>query len=313
MNTFGERVLAAQSKPLTACGLKTLQLNLGYRCTMACKHCHVSAGPDRKESMDRETAEMAVSVLKAHDIDTLDLTGGAPELNPSFRRLVRQAKSTGKKIIVRTNLTVFFERGMEDLPEFYRDHDVDIIASLPHYTAASVDRVRGEGAFGKSIASLRRLNDLGYGGGGDARQLHLVYNPPGAFLPPSQAALEEQYRGELLSAFDIVFDRLYAFANMPLGRFGDFLLRTHTYEHYMAMMEKAFNPGTLDHLMCRSLLSVGWDGTLYDCDFNQVRGLTADTGAALPHLSRFDYDTLSTRRIVTGGHCFVCAAGQGST
>jgi radical SAM/Cys-rich protein len=312
MNTFGERVLAAQSKPLTACGIKILQLNLGYRCTMACKHCHISGGPDREESMSRETAERALSVLKTHEIGILDLTGGAPELNPFFRGLVRQARAAGKKVIVRTNLTVFFEEGMKDLPEFYCDHDVDVIASLPHYTATSVDRVRGTGVFLKSIESLRRLNELGYGGGGNARQLHLVYNPPGAFLPPSQAALEEQYRRELFSAFRIVFDRLYVFANMPLGRFGDFLLRTNSYAHYMTMIEKTFNPGALEHLMCRSLVSVGWDGTLYDCDFNQVRGLTADAGVT-PHLSSFNYAALSSRRIVTDGHCFVCAAGQGST
>lgn len=312
METFEKRVLAAQSKSLTACGVKILQLNLGYRCTMACKHCHLSAGPERTESMDRETAEMALSVLKAHDIETLDLTGGAPELNPFFRSLVRKARSAGKRVMVRTNLTVFFEQGMEDLPEFYRDHDVDVIASLPHYTEASADRVRGTGAFGKSIASLTRLNDLGYGSGGHTRQLHLVYNPPGTFLPPPQGALEEQYHRELLSGFGIVFDRLYVFANMPLGRFGEFLRRTQNYEHYMTTMEKAFNPETLAHLMCRSLVNVGWDGMLHDCDFNQVRGLTVDAGAS-SHLSRFDYAGLSARKIVTDRHCFVCAAGQGST
>lgn len=312
MKTFEERVMETQPEPLRARGIAILQLNLGYVCTRACKHCHIAAGPDRKESMDSETVEAALSALKSHDLETLDLTGGSPELNPFFRHLVREARKAGRRVVVRSNMTIYFEEGLQDLPEFYRDHEVDVVASLPHYTRAAVDTVRGNGAFEKSIASLRRLNSLGYGSGREGRRLHLVYNPTGAFLPPPQATLEEQYRRELRAGFGVVFDRLYAFANMPIGRFRDFLVRTGALETYMAQAAKAFNPAALEGLMCRHLISVGWNGRLYDCDFNQVLGLAVDKGSP-SHIGDFDLSSLAGRRISTDSHCFVCAAGQGST
>jgi radical SAM/Cys-rich protein len=311
MKDFEQKVLSVQSGPLRAKGIKILQLNLGYRCNMVCKHCHVDAGPRRTEIMDKEIIEKALHIAKEYSIGTIDLTGGAPELNPDFTYLIQKAKKFNIHITVRSNLTIFYEKGFEYLPEFYSEHDIEVIASLPHYTQESVDRVRGEQTFRKSIEALKKLNSLGYGNDNDKKQLHLVYNPMGAFLPSSQSELEEQYKRELQS-FGVVFNKLYTFANMPIGRFKDFLKRSNNYDTYMDKVRKAFNPDTLDGVMCRYLISVGWDGILYDCDFNQILGMPL--GVDFPdHINNFDYDIISGRRIVTDNHCFACSAGQGST
>ncbi len=311
---FEQRLQAAQGGPLKARELKILQANLGYRCNMACKHCHVQGGPDRTEVMDEKTAREVLHVVANHPFETLDLTGGSPELNPSFRMLVAEARKAGRRVIVRTNLTVLFEPGMEGLAEFYCGHQVELIASLPFYLEDGVDRVRGSGTFLKSINALKMLNSLGYGcGAGESNDLplNLVYNPQGMFLPPAQEALETEYRRSLKDRFGLSFTRLYAFANMPIGRFRNFLERTGNLDRYLDKLAGAFNPAALDKVMCRHILSVGWNGTLYDCDFNQVLDLPAQSPAH--RIEAFDYDALSDRVIAAGEHCFGCTAGQGSS
>ena len=310
---FSDKVRSVTREPLTAQGIRVLQVNLGYRCNMACAHCHVNAGASRSESMSREIVEAVLRALQDNNpLATLDITGGAPELNPHFRMLVAQAKGAGKQVIVRTNLSVLLEKGNEDLPEFYQDHGVDLVASLPCYLAENVDAVRGSGAFDRSISALRILNGMGFGNGPDGQSLTLVYNPRGAFLSPAQSGLEADYRRELKNRYNVTFSRLFAFTNMPVGRFRDSLIRNDNLEIYQEMLASAFNPATLENVMCRSLLSVGWDGRLYDCDFNQALGLGLD-GDVPGHIGGFDYELLSRRVISTGDHCFGCTAGQGSS
>lgn len=308
---FKDRIQSIQGQPLRAEGIDILQVNIGYKCNMACKHCHVGAGPDKNQEMDRETVETVLNVLRENDINCLDITGGAPELNPHFRYLVGKASHSGKHVIVRTNLTIFFEEGMEDLAEFYSMNSVEIIASLPYYTESEVDRVRGKGAFEKSIRALKKLNSLGYAGGSSDKKLNLVYNPSGTFLAPSQRTLEDDYKRELRKRFGITFNGLYTFANMPIGRFREYLIVSKNLEKYMDKLEDAFNPLTLEGLMCRRLISIGWNGILYDCDFNQILGLTLDRDC--PSIKDFDYLRLSERLITLSEHCYGCTAGQGST
>ena len=307
---FSARVLASQSDPLAAMEITTIQVNVGYRCNLACRHCHVEGGPLRTEVMERDTVDAVLAALASSGIGAVDITGGAPELNPHFRHLVAEARALGKHVIVRTNLAIFSDDGMAGLPEFYRDHDVELVASLPYYKEDKVDRVRGNGAFRKSIAALQRLNSLGYGTGG--RLLNLVYNPPGAFLAPDQTVLELEYKKELRDRFRISFNRLYTFTNMPIGRFREFLVRTGNLERYLDTLARAFNPATLGNIMCRHLISVGWDGRLFDCDFNQVIGLPVNPGAP-DHITGFDRAALARRVIRTGDHCFGCTAGAGSS
>ncbi len=309
---FNEQVQSVKPGPFKALELNILQVNMGYRCNMACSHCHVSAGPARSEMMEVNIVKAVVRVLIDNPIGTLDITGGAPELNPHFRMLVAEARKAGRRVIARTNLTIFFEPGLEDLPEFYREHGVELIASLPCYLEENIDAVRGSGAFMKSIAALRRLNSLGFGNSHGGQPLSLVYNPRGAFLPPAQYALEADYRKELKDRFDISFTRLYAFTNMPLGRFRQALMRRGDLEQYTDMLAAAFNPATLDNVMCRHLISVGRDGSLYDCDFNQALGLTVASDVP-HHIDVFDFAALSRRNIAVDDHCFGCTAGQGST
>lgn len=311
MSEFAESVLSLGAGWLRAAGICILQLNLGSRCNMACKHCHIEAGPARQELMGREVMDQALAVALRGGIATLDLTGGAPELNPRFRPFVARARREGRHVIVRSNLTIFFEEGMDDLPAFYREQEVELVASLPSTAEEPTDRVRGGGAFRKSIAALKKLNEVGYGRQ-EGLKLSLVYNPMGAFLPACQADLEARYRRELYDAFGIVFTGLYAFANMPVGRFREFLLRSGNFKPYMEKIKAAFNPATLDTLMCRTLLSVGPDGALYDCDFNQALGLALDRDCP-QRIGEYRHDLLAGRNISTGLHCFVCAAGQGST
>jgi radical SAM/Cys-rich protein len=292
----------------------TLQLNAGKLCNMACHHCHVDAGPKRKEIMPARVAERVLEILAANPaVWTLDLTGGAPELNPEFRRMVTQARRLGRHVIDRCNLTVLHEPGQEDLGEFLAANRVHVVASLPCYAEENVDRQRGGGAFAKSIRALRQLNDLGYAQEDSGLELDLVYNPTGAFLPPAQAELEARYRHELRQRFGIRFNRLLAIANMPISRFAAALRKNGQLEAYMSLLVNHFNPATLPGLMCRTLLSVAWDGTVYDCDFNQMLGIRL---AAFPARTIWDLthlDSLTGSRVATGAHCFGCTAGAGSS
>ena len=309
---FKDRVLCTQQQPLRAKGIDILQVNIGYKCNMTCKHCHVAAGPHRDQEMSREAVETVLDVLNENNIKCLDITGGAPELNPHFRYLVESASRSGKHVIVRTNLTIFFEEGMEDLAEFYSTNSVELIASLPYYSESEVDRVRGKGAFEKSIRALKKLNSIGYSNGLSDMELSLVYNPAGTFLAPSQVTLEDDYKRELGKRFGITFNRLYTFANMPIGRFREYLILSKNLKKYMVKLKDAFNPTTLEGLMCKRLISVGWDGVLYDCDFNQILGLTLDKDCR-QSVKDFDYLRLSNRLITVDEHCYACTAGQGST
>jgi radical SAM/Cys-rich protein len=303
--------------------IDTLQVNVGYRCNQSCKHCHVSGAPNRNESMDAETVEAVLDALASSAIATLDVTGGAPELNPNFRRLVSGAAGMGAKVIVRTNLTVFFEPGYESTPEFFRDNAVEVTASLPYYLKDTVDRVRGAGVFDRSIEALSRLNAAGYGEKGGALRLNIAYNPPGAYLPAAQNALETEFAAQLYRRYGIRFNGLFALANAPLGRFRQFLDASSNFAGYMAKLRSAYNPCSLDGVMCRRLLSVGFDGALYDCDFNQAAGLGLMPGypqnirdlphPLIPSPSGEGAATLSTRRIAVGDHCYSCTAGAGST
>lgn len=309
---FGDKIKGILQQPLRAGRVDILQVNMGYKCNMACIHCHVSAGPGRSQEMDIETVEAVLRALRESDINNLDITGGAPELNPFFRGLVERASGSGIHVTVRTNLTIFYEEGMEDLAEFYSRNCVEVIASLPCYTESTVDGVRGKGAFEKSIRAIREMNRLGYAAGVADRKLNLVYNPSGSFLAPPQKALEEDYKRELFGRYGVTFDSLYTFANMPVGRFRDSLVSTGSLGEYMEKLECAFNPLTLDGLMCRRIISVGWDGKLYDCDFNQMLGLPLDRDC--PGTIRdFDRSMVSGRSIAVDDHCYGCTAGQGST
>ena len=290
----------------------TIQVNVGKLCNQTCHHCHVDAGPRRTEQMTRATAERVIEMLAASPrVGTLDITGGAPELNPNFATLVERARALGRKAIVRCNLTVTLEPGMEWLVEFYRRSGVELVCSLPCYTAENTDRQRGAGVFDKSIAALKQLNAVGFGRG--ELRLDLVYNPIGASLPPPQAALEEQYREELARNFGIVFDRLLTITNMPIARFANQLRTAGIHSAYMSLLVNHFNPATVDGLMCRSLVSVGWDGRLYDCDFNQMLEIPLGDSAISTIWDIEDVGGLAGARIATGSHCFGCTAGAGSS
>ncbi len=290
----------------------TIQVNVGKLCNQACHHCHVDAGPRRTEQMTRATAERVIELLAASPrVGTLDITGGAPELNQNFAMLVERARALGRKAIVRCNLTVTLEPGMEWLVEFYQRSGVELVCSLPCYTAENTDRQRGAGVFDKSIAALKQLNAVGFGRG--ELRLDLVYNPIGASLPPPQAGLEAQYRDELARNFGIVFDRLLTIANMPIARFANQLRTTGSHSAYMSLLVNHFNPATVDGLMCRSLVSVGWDGRLYDCDFNQMLEIPLGDRAASTIWDIEDVEGLAGASIATGSHCFGCAAGAGSS
>ncbi len=292
----------------------TLQVNLGKRCNQACHHCHVDAGPARREMMTAATASRVVEVMRSSpSISSVDLTGGAPELNPNFRMLVENARSSGRAVIVRCNLTVLFEPGMEGLSAFYRDKRVHLVCSLPCYSAENVTKQRGQGVFDQSIKALKVLNQIGFGANG--LQLDLVYNPVGPFLPPAQAELEDRYREEL-GVFGITFNRLLTITNMPIRRFADQLRRSRGEAEYKALLVDHFNPATVEGLMCRSLVSVGYDGKLYDCDFNQMLDLPVGAAEAGKHLTIWDVNDLARvtgAMIASGGHCFGCTAGSGSS
>ena len=300
--------------------LATLQVNLGYRCNQSCVHCHVNAGPHRKEMMDGTILALIPAVLKARGIATLDLTGGAPELHAGFRQLVIDACDLDVKVIDRCNLTVLFEPGQEDLAEFLAARRVEIVASLPCYSLENVDRQRGVGVFDKSIAALRKLNALGYGKPGSGLILNLVYNPQGPVLPPDQGRLQDDYRRELSGQFGIVFNELLALANMPIKRFGSTLITQGKFDEYLRLLRNNHQDANLDRVMCRNLISVDWWGFLYDCDFNQQLGLNLFAAtvshrarAGRPHLRDLLREDPAGRAIRVAGHCFGCTAGQGSS
>ena len=298
--------------PLCATGITVFQINVGKLCNQTCRHCHVDAGPDRIEAMSLETATLCMNALAKTDIPTVDITGGAPELNPHFRWLVEQSRQLGRHVMDRCNLSVLLLPSQADLAEFLAHHEVEIIASLPSYQAAQTDAQRGEGIFEKSLDGLRLLNRLGYGRPNSGLVLNLVYNPVGAFLPPRQEAIEAQFKKELRARHGIEFTRMYTITNMPISRFLEFLVESGNYDQYMTRLANAFNPAAAAGVMCRSTLSVGWDGRLYDCDFNQMLELTVDHGAP-SHIRDFDPAQLHHRRIVTRNHCYGCTAGSGSS
>ncbi len=305
---------ATDFPPLARRRLETLQVNVGYACNQTCLHCHVNAGPTRTEAMTRETADQVLEYLAASGATTLDLTGGAPELNPHFRHLVRQARALGARVIDRCNLTILFEPGHEDLAGFLADQGVDIVASLPCYTPELVDRQRGKGVYELSVAAIRRLNELGYGREGSGLTLDLVYNPQGPSLPPPQRKLEADYKRILGDQHGIVFNQLYTLANMPIQRFGSTLVTKGQFNDYMKLLRSTHSDANLESVMCRSLVSIDYLGYVYDCDFNQMLGLQLRvSGKARTHLKDLIGRDLEGNAIVVRDHCYGCTAGQGSS
>jgi radical SAM/Cys-rich protein len=312
---FDAKLAENRMFPLVRDAVKTLQINVGKLCNQACQHCHVDAGPNRAEIMPARVADRVIELLAASpSIETVDITGGAPELNPNFRRLVGAARRLGRHVIDRCNLTVLFETGMEDLPDFLAANRVEITASLPCYTEGNVDQQRGRGAFEKSIRALRLLNGLGYGQPGSELPLNLVYNPLGPSLPPAQEALEAEYKKHLREEFGVKFHRLFTLTNMPISRFAAFLRNTGKYDSYARLLANNFNANTVSGLMCRSLVSVGWDGKLYDCDFNQMLEIpAANETSPITIWNISDLNGWRGRAIATARHCFGCTAGTGSS
>ena len=313
------KTLAEQNMDLRPLDIETLQVNVGKLCNQACKHCHVDAGPKRTEMMTRTAVERCLEILARHSqIKNLDITGGAPELNDNFGLFVIEARKLGKHVMVRHNFTVTLDlhpvtgRSMEYLPEFFQEHYVEVISSLPYFQERETNAQRGQEVFEKSVESMRRLNALGYGIEGTGLVLNLAYNPVGAYLPPSQTAIEAQFKKELSKRHGLSFNSLYVITNMPINRFKQFLERTDLYDAYMTKLVNAFNPDAAEGVMCRKLISVGYDGTIYDCDFNQMLELRANHGA-LSSIWDFDYDKLVGRQIVFDSHCYGCTAGSGSS
>lgn len=309
---FDQMLAEHQSPALHSSSIRVLQINVGKLCNQTCRHCHVDAGPTRREIMSPDVAAAVIGVLRRTDIPTLDITGGAPEMNASFRWMVQEARQLGRHVIDRCNLTILVTNGFEDLPEFLAGQHVEIVASLPCYLEENVDAQRGQFVFRRSIEALKRLNDLGYGQPDSPLTLTLVFNPLGPKLPPNQLKLEEAYRRELRTRYGIEFSRLFTITNMPINRFLGDLQESNQYDAYMQTLVESFNPATVEGLMCRTTLSVDWLGNLYDCDFNQMLAMPV-----IDHVPRnivdFDLTTLSSRRIVTGPHCFGCTAGAGSS
>lgn len=305
---FSASLAAAGLPALESSGVDVLQINLGKVCNQTCRHCHVDAGPDRRESMSTATIKACLDAVRKAKIPVVDVTGGAPELHPDFRRLVVEARALGARVIDRCNLTILLAPGFDDLPEFLAENRVEIVASLPCYLAENTDQQRGSGVFDRSIEALRRLNSLGYGRELD---LTLVYNPLGPKLPPDQPALEGSYRRELKARYGVEFTRLYTITNMPISRFLEDLIASGELNHYMKTLVESFNPLAVAGLMCRTTLSVGWDGVLHDCDFNQMLELGVAPGRPRT-IHEFAIQTLARRPIVTGMHCFGCTAGAGS-
>jgi radical SAM/Cys-rich protein len=311
---FTDRMQQVGLFPLLPVQPEIFQVNVGKMCNQVCKHCHVDAGPDRKEIMTRETMLLCLAVLEKNtSFTTVDLTGGAPEMNPDFRWFVTAIKKLNRHIIVRCNLTIILaNKKYHDLPQFFKDHEIEVVSSLPFYTQDRTDRQRGNGVFEDSIKALQMLNTVGYGTANSGLLLNLVYNPAGAFLPPAQAALEKEYKEALLQQYNIQFNNLYVITNMPISRYLDYLLVSGNYESYMDKLVQAFNPAAAANVMCRNTISVGWDGYLYDCDFNQMLDLKVACKES-DHLSVYSADHINKRSIILNQHCYGCTAGSGSS
>ena len=313
MPTFESKLDNIGLYPLKPTGIDVFQVNLGKMCNQVCKHCHVDAGPDRKEIMTKATMQHCLEGLDRSDIQTIDLTGGAPEMNPDFRWFVEALTERGKEVIVRCNLTIILaNKKYHDLPAFYRKHRVQVVSSLPHFSARRTDAQRGDGVFESSIKALQMLNDVGYGMPDSDLELNLVYNPSGAFLPGDQDGLELEFKNRLQQDHGIRFNHLFAITNLPISRFLDYLVNTGNYEEYMQKLIDAFNPGAAEGVMCRNTISIGWDGFLYDCDFNQMLDLKLTNGTP-QHIMNFDVSALESREILLNRHCFGCTAGAGSS
>ncbi len=311
--TFKQKISETGQFPLRAKKLEILQINLGYMCNQVCEHCHVDAGPDRKEIMTPETMLQCLEVIKSTGAHTLDLTGGAPEMNPNFRWFVDEAYKAGiKDFIVRSNLTILqANKKYHDLPGFFKKHNIHVVSSMPHWTRGKTDKQRGDGVFDKSIKALKELNAIGYGMPDSPLRLDLVYNPSGAFLPSNQKSLEKDFKKALFDDFNIHFHHLFAITNLPISRFLDYLIASENYEDYMYALVETYNPSAVKNVMCTNTLSVSWDGFLYDCDFNQM--LQLPVNSKVKHISEYNEHLLEGRNIVTSQHCYGCTAGAGSS
>lgn len=310
---FKNKLAETNQFPLKARSLEILQINVGYMCNQVCDHCHVDAGPDRKEIMTKETMFQCLEVIKKTGAHTLDLTGGAPEMNPNFRWFVEEASKVGiKDFIVRSNLTIIVaNKKYNDLPEFFKKHNVHVVSSMPHWTKGKTDKQRGDGVFDASIEALKMLNAVGYGMPNSSLRLDLVYNPSGAFLPGDQASMEKDFKKALKEEFEIHFHNLFALTNLPISRFLDYLIASENYEDYMYALVEAYNPIAVKNVMCTNTLSVSWDGYLYDCDFNQM--LELPINSSVKHISEYQEELLEGREIVISQHCYGCTAGAGSS
>ena len=312
--SFSQKLEVTGLYPLKPTSIDIFQINMGKMCNQVCSHCHVDAGPDRKEIMTKETLAHCLNAIKSSQIKTVDLTGGAPEMNPHFRWFVEEAFKLGCKVMVRCNLTILVaNKKYRDLPEFYKKNEVEIVSSLPHYSSKKTDSQRGDGVFDRSIRALKMLNEVGYGVSGSGLILNLVYNPSGAFLPPSQDGLEKQFKRKLKKDFDIEFNSLFAITNIPISRYLEYLVASDNYLGYMEKLVNSYNPIAAEGVMCRNTISIGWEGYLYDCDFNQMLEMKVDVEKERQHVSQFDVSTLEKRRILVNEHCFGCTAGAGSS
>ncbi len=311
--TFAQKISESAQLPLRPRKLEILQINLGYMCNQVCAHCHVDAGPDRKEIMTRDTMQICLEVIKNTGAHTLDLTGGAPEMCPDFRWFVEEASKAGiSDFIVRSNLTIIRANPKyHDLPDFFKQYNIHVVSSMPHWTRGKTDKQRGAGVFDQSIEALEQLNGVGYGMPGSTLRLDLVYNPSGAFLPGDQASMEKEFKHALRDDFGIYFHNLFAITNLPISRFLDYLIISDNYEDYMYALVEAFNPAAVANVMCTNTISVSWDGYLYDCDFNQMLGLKV--ASKIQHLKDYNEDILNDRDIVISQHCYGCTAGAGSS
>ncbi len=311
--TFAKKIKETNQYPLRPKKLEILQINIGYMCNQVCSHCHVDAGPDRKEIMSKETMQQCIEIIKKTKAHTLDLTGGAPEMNPNFRWFVEKASKAGiKDFIVRSNLTIILaNKKYNDLPEFFKKYNVHVVSSLPFYKREKTDKQRGNGVFDKSIKALQMLNNVGYGKKESTLKLDLVYNPSGAFLPTNQNALEKDFKKALKKDFNIEFNNLFAITNLPISRFLDYLIASDNYEDYMYALVEAYNPSAVANVMCSNTISISWDGWLYDCDFNQM--LNLKVASKVKHISDYNEELLQNRNIVISQHCYGCTAGDGSS
>ncbi len=313
LEDFSQKLNEFDLYPLKPTKIKVFQVNIGKMCNQTCRHCHVDAGPDRKEIMSQDTMQMCVDLIKKYRFPTVDITGGAPEMNPHFRWFVEELSQIGTHIVDRCNLTIILaNQKFHDLPQFFKKNQVEIVSSLPHFSKNKTDRQRGNGVFDKSIQAIKRLNEVGYGKKDSGLILNLVYNPSGCFLPGNQLALEVEFKKRLKNDFDIEFNHLFCITNMPINRYLDYLIESDNYESYMKTLVNSFNLNAAKGVMCRNTISIGWDGALYDCDFNQMLNLKLEKSTP-QHINKFSLEALEKRSIVTGPHCYGCTAGSGSS